>query len=58
MIGIDFSGLEPLAPVKGNKDVLDNEILAAPSFALPTTIDVSLILFYFIYIGSLINITL
>lgn len=43
MMKIDLSGLDPAAPVKGNRDALDNEIFAAPSFNLPSAVDVSLI---------------
>ncbi|KAL0408499.1 UNVERIFIED_CONTAM: Proteasome subunit beta type-5-B [Sesamum radiatum] len=39
MMKIDFGGLDPSAPLKGNKDDLHNEILAAPSFKLPITTD-------------------
>lgn len=41
MMKIDLSGLDPSAPVKGNRGDLDNEILDAPSFSLPSTVDVS-----------------
>lgn len=58
MMKIDFSGLDPSAPVKRNTDGLDNEILAVPSFKLPTIDDVSLILFNFICFGFLVNIIL
>ncbi|XP_042040054.1 proteasome subunit beta type-5-like [Salvia splendens] len=39
MMKIDFSGLDPSLPVKGNAEDLDDEILAAPSFKLPVTVD-------------------
>lgn len=47
MMKIDCSGLDPAMPVKANADDLDNEILAAPSFKLPVTVDVSFILLCF-----------
>lgn len=50
MMKIDFGGLDPSAPLKGNTDDLHNEILAAPSFKLPITADVSLTLFYFCFL--------
>lgn len=40
---IDFSGLDPSAPIKGRTDDLHSEISDAPSFALPITTDVSLV---------------
>ncbi|KZV39982.1 proteasome subunit beta type-5 [Dorcoceras hygrometricum] len=41
MMKIDFSGLDPSAPIRGNvdEDELRNEILGTPSFKLPTTAD-------------------
>ncbi|KAG6420450.1 hypothetical protein SASPL_116978 [Salvia splendens] len=39
MMKIDFSGLDPSLPVKGNAEDLEYEILAAPSFKLPVTVD-------------------
>lgn len=49
MMKIDFSGLDPSLPVKGNAEDLDDEILAAPSFKLPVTVDVSFILLRFLF---------
>ncbi|KAL8483243.1 hypothetical protein ACS0TY_026070 [Phlomoides rotata] len=39
MMKIDLSGLDPSAPVKGNIDDLDNEIMGPPSFNLPSAVD-------------------
>ncbi|KAL8498639.1 hypothetical protein ACS0TY_021834 [Phlomoides rotata] len=39
MMKIDLSGLDPSAPVQGNRDDLDNEIMGPPSFSLPSAVD-------------------